>query len=149
MRGLGLLALAAMALSGCGQEPELYIDGAWVRLAATPGSPAAGYFTLHGGPADARLLTVSSPVVIRIELHETMAGGGGMMSMKPIDAGVAVPANGKVEFKPGGKHLMLFDVNPGIVPPKPLPLIFTFANGERIAVDAVVQRAGDAGGGTQ
>lgn len=143
MRGIGLLVVFAAALAGCGEAPKLYIDNAWVRLAATPGTPAAGYFTMHGGPVEARLMDVSSPVVIRTELHETMTGGGGMASMKPIEGGVAVPANGKVVFGPGGKHLMLFSVNPGIVPPRKLPMILTFANGERIAVDAVVYRAGD------
>ena len=68
---------------------------------------------------------------------------GSMMSMKPIEGGIEIPAGGAVEFKPGGKHVMMFNVNPGIVPPRTLPMIFTFASGERITVDAEVKRAGD------
>lgn len=134
--------IAAIALTGCGQPEQLRVDNAWVRLAAVPKAPAVAYFTVHGGPTDDRLLIVSSPVVIRIAMHESMTSGG-MASMTPIDGGVAVPAHSKVEFMPGGKHAMLFNVNPGILPPKKLPLIFTFASGERIQVDAVVARAGD------
>lgn len=140
MRGLSLIA--ALALVSCAPDPVLRVDDAWVRLAATPKAPAAGYFTVYGGPKEDRLLDVSSPVVIRTELHESMTGGG-MASMKPITAGVDIPAGGTVEFKPGGKHAMMFNVNPGIVPPRSLPMILVFASGERIMVDAKVVLAGD------
>lgn len=140
MRALALLVL--LTLADCSPKPVLRVDGAWVRLSATPKAPAAGYFTLHGGPKADRLMDVSSPVVIRTELHESMTAGN-MSSMKPIEGGVDVPAGGTVEFKPGGKHAMMFNVNPGIVPPRSLPMIFVFASGERIQVDAKVLLAGD------
>jgi periplasmic copper chaperone A len=140
MRALALIA--ALALAGCGPDPVLRVDGAWVRLAATPKAPAAAYFTVYGGPKADRLLDVSSPVVIRTELHESM-NHGGMASMKHIESGIEVPAAGTVEFKPGGRHAMMFNVNPGIVPPRTLPMIFVFASGERISVDAEVKLAGD------
>ena len=137
-----LPVLAALMLTSCAPDPVLRVNEAYVRLAATPKNPAAGYFTIVGGPKADRLLDVSSPVVIRTEIHESMASGN-MMSMKPIESGVEVPAGGVVEFKPGGKHVMMFNVNPGILPPRTLPMNFTFASGERITVDAKVLRAGD------
>ena len=140
MRALAFLA--ALVLAGCGPDPVLRVDGAWVRLAATPKARAAAYFTVHGGSKADRLLDVSSPVVIRTELHESMVAGN-MSSMKPIEGGIDVPAKGTVTFKPGGKHAMMFNVNPGIVPPRSLPMIFVFASGERIQVDAKVLLAGD------
>lgn len=133
--------LAAVVLSGCAPDPILRVDDAWVRLAANSKSPAAAYFTVYGGPKGDRLLDVSSPVVIRTELHESMTGGG-MASMKPLETGIDIPAGGGVEFKPGGKHAMMYNVNPGIVPPRTLPMIFVFASGERITVDARVVPAG-------
>ncbi len=136
------IALLALALTSCGKAPVLMVDQAWVRLAVTPRAPAVAYFTVHGGPSADRLLDVTSPVVIRTELHESMKNGA-MVSMKPIESGVAVPAKSTIAFQPGGKHAMLFNVNPGIVPPRTLPLVFTFASGERILVDAVVRRAGE------
>jgi periplasmic copper chaperone A len=143
MRALPTLAaFASLLLTSCAPDPELRIDDAYVRLAATPKNPAAAYFMVVGGPKTDRLLDVSSPVVIRTEMHESMASGG-MMSMKPIESGIEIPAGGAVEFKPGGKHVMMYNVNPGIVPPRTLPMIFTFASGERITVDAKVKRAGD------
>jgi periplasmic copper chaperone A len=144
MRALTIFAaFAALAMTGCAPDPELRVDDAYVRLAATPKNPAAGYFTVVGGPKTDRLLSVSSPVVIRAEMHESMAGQSGMMSMKPIEGGIEIPAGRAIEFKPGGRHVMLYNVNPGIVPPRTLQMIFTFASGERITVDAQVKRAGD------
>jgi periplasmic copper chaperone A len=144
MRALALLtAFSALSLASCAPDPVLNVRDAWVRLPATPGNPGAAYFYISGGPKADRLMSVSSPVVIRTELHESMAGHSGMTTMKPLEGGIEIPAGGFVEFKPGGKHAMMYNINPGIVPPRTLQMIFTFASGERITVDAEVKRAGD------
>jgi periplasmic copper chaperone A len=143
MRALAVMtALSALALNGCAPDPVLNVRDAWVRLPATPGNPGAAYFYVTGGPKTDRLMSVSSPVVIRTELHESMAQGG-MMTMRPIEGGVEVPAGGFVEFKPGGKHVMMYNINPGIQPPRTVQMIFTFASGARITADAQVKLAGD------
>jgi periplasmic copper chaperone A len=139
---VALAALSAVTLYGCAPDPVLNVRDAWVRLPATPGNPGAGYFYVSGGPKADRLMSVSSPVVIRTELHESMAQGA-MMTMKPIEGGVEVPAGGFVEFKPGGKHVMMYNINPGILPPRTVQMVFTFASGERITADAQVKLAGD------
>jgi periplasmic copper chaperone A len=139
---LTLVLAFFLALAGCKREPVLAVDGVWVRLNAVERGPAAAYFTVHGGPKDDRLLQVTSTVVIEIELHESM-NHGGMASMKPISGGIPVPKGSTIEFKPGGRHAMLYYVNPGIKPPRTLPLVFTFASGTQILVDAQVALAGD------
>ena len=50
------LGVAARTLASCSQPKELAVDGAWVRLGAVTGRPAAAYFTVHGGPTPATLL---------------------------------------------------------------------------------------------
>ncbi|CAN5545540.1 copper chaperone PCu(A)C [soil metagenome] len=133
--------ILAVALAGCGQAKETRVTDAWVRLAAAPGRPAAAYFTLKGGPADATLISVTSPVVIRSEMHESMAHGT-TMTMAPIQQ-VALPAKGEVRFAPGGKHVMLFDMNPAIKPGSIVSLVFTFADGLKIEYGAKSIAAGD------
>ena len=134
------LALAALSLAGCGKPKPLRVDHAWVRLPAVPRQPAAAYFTVHGGPEAATLIAVTTDVAITAEMHESMTSGG-MASMKPI-ATVPVPAKTDVAFAPGGRHVMLFDLNPAIRPPRPITLTFSFSNGERILVDAASIAAG-------
>lgn len=134
--------VAALLLPGCLQPEEVSVDDAWVRLGAVKGNPAAAYFTVHGGPADATIIAAYSDVSIKSEMHESMSGGG-MASMKPL-ASVRVPARTDVKFEPGGKHVMLYDMNPGIVPGgRPVLLTLSFADGTRISRKANVIGAGD------
>ncbi len=138
-----LLVLGApLLLAACADPPPLYVDSAWIRLSANPATPSAGYFTVHGGAVPVELRGVLSDRVQRIEMHESMAQGG-MMSMKPVDA-VPIPAKTVVTFAPGGKHIMMFGVNAAEARDGKIPLTFLFSNGDRIIVDAVLQKTGDA-----
>lgn len=134
------LGVAAMALASCSQPKELSVDGAWVRLGAVTGRPAAAYFTVHGGPTPATLISATTDVAIRSEMHETMDKGG-MSTMTPL-AKVEIPANTDVAFAPGGRHVMLFDMNSGIKPADRVTLTFAFADGTRIINNATVVAAG-------
>jgi len=134
----GIVAMAS--LSAC-QPAETKVDGAWVRLPAVAGQPGAAYFTIHGGQADT-LVAVSAPFALRAEMHESMKGDHGMMSMAPIKD-VAVPAGGTVAFAPGGKHVMLFSVGPKVKPGDIVPVTLSFASGKKIEVPAGVVGAGD------
>ena len=138
MRALTLLA--ALLLAGCGQSRQLSVTNAWVRLAAAPGRPAAAYFTLHGGPTDATLVNVTTDVAIRTEMHESKDANG-QMTMAKL-ASVKVPAMTDVAFAPGGRHVMVFDVNPSIKPGAKMTFTFTFADATRILQDATVIAAG-------
>lgn len=68
---------------------------------------ALGTFVLNNMTAqDDVLLSVSSPISDRIELHTTTRDGN-KMSMRRLER-VVVPAGEKVVFKRGGYHLMIF-----------------------------------------
>ena len=77
------LGVAAMALASCSQPKELSVDGAWVRLGAVTGRPAAAYFIVHGGPTPTTLISATTDVAIKSEMHETMDKGG-MSTMTPL-----------------------------------------------------------------
>jgi copper(I)-binding protein len=137
-----LAVLAPLALSACSDPPPLYVDGAWIRLSPNKDTPSAGYFTVHGGGVPVTLRDVITDRALKVEMHESMTQGG-MASMKAIDA-VDIPAGAQVAFAPGGKHLMLWNVNPTAVSQGKMPLTFLFSNGDRIIVDAVIQKTGAA-----
>ena len=137
----GTLALAVLSLGACSPPAELDADHAYVRLPAVKGNPAAAYFTLHGGASDVTLISVGSTVAIKAEMHESMKSGN-MASMKALGE-LAVPAEKTIEFAPGGRHVMLFDMNPGIKRGSIVPLTFQFGNGVRFERKAVAISAGD------
>lgn len=140
MRPAVTLLLAA-TLAGCGQPAPLFVDNAYVRLPAVAGRPGVAYFTVHGGKDAATLISVTSPLVIKSELHESMSHGG-MASMVPVKD-VPVPAKATLTFAPGGKHVMLFDINKSVEPGGKVTLVFTFSNNDRLEVEAPVIAAGD------
>ena len=136
MRNGTILALA-LALSGCGKPFPPSVDKAWVRLPAVPGRPGAAYFTLQGGSTDATLIAVDSPRLRKAELHESMAGG-----MRALP-GVALPSNTTATFAPGGRHVMLFDLDPRLHPGETVPLRFALADGRELTAPATVVGAAD------
>jgi periplasmic copper chaperone A len=135
----GAMVAAALLVAGCAApEPTApSVDGAWMRLPAVKGRPGAAYFTVHGGPAATTLISVSTDVAIQTELHESMANG-----MRPT-GDVPIPARADVRFAPGGRHAMLFDVNPGVKPGRIVTFRFAFADGTRVLRNARAVAAAD------
>ena len=131
---LALTGLAMVLLGGCQPPAQLLVEKAYVNLSPVEGSPSVLYFTIKGGPSDTVLRSISSPNILRLEMHETVEENG-MSTMKPITA-VAVPKRGEVEFVPGGKHVMVWGFDNASRKAGEAEFVFSFSNGEKIAVDA-------------
>jgi len=56
---------------------------------------------------------------------------GAMATMRPI-AAIPLPANGTIRFAPGGRHVMMFGLNPTLTPGASTLLTFAFADGSRL-----------------
>ncbi|MFQ3595614.1 MAG: copper chaperone PCu(A)C [Sphingomonadaceae bacterium] len=156
LRSLGIAAVAASALllglafaGGSGNVPAFAqaapgpkVTGAWVRLPAASGRPAAGYFEVSGTPGDA-LVAASTPRAGRVEMHSmTMVEGVMRMRAEPR---FEIPASGKLVFAPGSSHLMLFDLASGLKPGDRVPLTLRFASGAEVTVNAEARPAGNPG----
>ncbi|MDE1158478.1 MAG: copper chaperone PCu(A)C [Neorhizobium sp.] len=89
---------------------DLTVSGGFVR-AMLPGQPVGGgYLTIRNdGATDDRLVSISSPVAGRVELHD-MAMQGAVMRMRRLDDGLAVPARQTISLQPGGTHMMFLKV---------------------------------------
>lgn len=135
------LAFATLALAACGQKEALSVTDATVRLPAVAGNPGAAYFTLHGADKDTRLMSISSPQAGRAEMHDVKMEGG-MMTMTPIDNGLAIPKGATIKFETGGRHAMLFDMKPGLKAGDKVTLTFSFADGRKVTVDAASEAPG-------
>jgi len=138
IRSLTMASALLAATAGCSDPPPLYVDGGYVRLSANPAAPSAAYFTIHGGADPVVLREVTTEEAVRLEIHESMTQGG-IASMKKVDT-VDVPARGTVKFEPGGRHIMLWSIDPQAAVDGKMSFSFVFSNGDRILVDAVVQK---------
>jgi len=109
---VALLLLAPLAQAAT-PAATVQVREAWMRATPPHAPTAAGYLTLvNGGPAD-RLLSVTSEAAERVELHSNDQQGG-MMRMRRLDQGLALPAAASTVLAPSGTHLMF------IAPRKPL-----------------------------
>ena len=135
-------SLVACAQSGAKPNAAVTLENAWIRLPAVPDRPGAAYFTLrrHGENGIA-LDRIASPGVQRIELHDSMMHDG-MAEMMAVEA-VTVTDSDTIEFKPGGKHAMLFGIDPKIKAGDRLRLDFSVRPGGQISGEAIVIGPGD------
>jgi copper(I)-binding protein len=122
-------------------EPGGSVVDARITLPAVRGRPGAGYFTVRADARPVRITNVSSGSVQRIELHE-MSMTGGVMRMKPLQEPI-VPANGELSFGPGGRHAMLFGIEPALKPGDTLALTFNFEGAPSLTVKARVNGPGE------
>ena len=107
----------------------IVVREAWSR--ATPGGAkvGAGYLVVENtGAAADRLVGAEAEVAGRVEIHQTSESGG-VSRMQPVDAVAAAPG-GRIEFRPGGHHLMLVELK------RPLK------QGERFAGTLLFEKAG-------
>jgi periplasmic copper chaperone A len=135
---LGTAAMALM-LASCEPTPQLKVKEAVLTLSPVDSNPSSYHFNVYGGPKDVYLLRVSSPSAIRAEMHDVgVDPKTGAVSMSPMNR-VLIPAGKKVEFKRGGKHVMMWGVN--LIPRRlgEIETEFLFSNNERILVKARVQ----------
>ena len=131
MTGRNLLAVAAclvMAGAALAQTGQLEVSNAWARATPAKAENGVAYLTIRSPTAD-RLLSVSSPVAKKTELH-TMEMSGMVMKMRPL-AGLDIPASQPVTLKPGGDHVMLLGLNGPLREGRSFPLTLTFEKAGR------------------
>jgi len=132
---MGMLLLSAC---GTGGGEVIEVHDPWARPAIT-GENSAIYLLLHNHTAnDDELMSASSDVAASVELHESkMVEGSDMMEMTPV-ASVPLPADGEVEFKPGGLHIMLFGLKRDLKVGDQFDVTLTFKSGLTLKVTVPV-----------
>lgn len=135
-RGLAALALAAaaalLAAGPVAAGGPLTVEEARARI-LLPSRPGAGWLTIRNSGAADRLAGVESPAAARVEIH-THIHEGGVTMMRKVD-GIKVPAGGEAALEPGGDHLMLFGLKPGLKPGDTFPLTLIFEKAGRVTVE--------------
>lgn len=145
--GLGLLAIVFWAGGGVAHEATskgVTVAHPWVR--ATPGGVKVGGAFLEvktDAKTSDRLLSVSSPVAGRAEMHTTIAKGD-VMTMRQLEH-IDLNAGESRVFKPGGDHIMLLDLKQPLKEGDLVKLTLTFEKAGPIEVEATVEPIGATG----
>ena len=111
---------------------SIKVENAYTRATA-PGQQVAGGFLKieNKGSAD-QLVSASSPAAGEVQLHE-MAMDGNVMKMRQVKD-IPVPANGSVELKPGGLHLMFMNIKAPLAAGETVPVKLKFAKAGEVEV---------------
>lgn len=138
----------AVCLWACAARPgtvaaqssdQLVVRDAWVREAAQTDRASGGYLVIEnksGQPAT--LVGAQLEGVGVVELHVAKMVDE-KMSMAKVD-GMTIPANGRLELKPGSYHLMLFRLTKALEAGAKANLTLRFANGVTKRVSAEVRK---------
>lgn len=142
------LAAAAMALAGTAASAHdftvgpLKIGHPWTRATPAGAKVAGGYLSIQNtGSAADRFTGGSSEIAGRVEVHE-MSVKDGVMTMRPLEAGVEVKPGEKVELKPGGYHIMFLDLKRQLKQGEKVKSTLTFEKAGTVEVEFVVDAVG-------
>jgi copper(I)-binding protein len=151
LKGVILALIVGVSLAACAGDNDkkaaggIAVKDAWVRPTTThmdnSGDVSGAFMVIENTSSRAERLvkaSVSADVAESVEIHETTIDENSVMRMRPVE-GIDVPANGSVELKPGGYHIMLLNVKKELKPGDKLPLTLTFASGQAVTVEAEVR----------
>jgi hypothetical protein len=124
---------------------EVIIENPWVRATAPGAKLAAGYMVIRNqAAASDRLLGAASPAAARVEMHVTVRDGD-IMRMREVKE-LRVPAQGSLELKPGGAHLMFVDIRHPYREGEKVPVTLRFARAGEVRAAFRVGRIAATGG---
>jgi copper(I)-binding protein len=115
---------------------DLHIEGAWARP-SIPDSPGAVYLVITNEGNKADRLTGVQTEIATAEIHESRLDGD-VMKMVPLPEGIEIPANGKLEIRPGGYHIMLVGLERELKPGDEFEIILTFENNAPATIEVTV-----------
>ena len=136
-----LLAMVICIAGTPARAGTLEVHAPMVRMVPPSQRVSAAFMVLRNhGMSERSLVAVHSDVADALELHNHIMEDG-MMKMRRVDA-IAIPGHGQVALKSSGFHIMLIGLTRDLEMGEEVSIELEFADGERLAVDAVVQMAG-------
>ncbi len=111
---------------------SLTITDLWSRATPPKAPTAGGYLTItNASDTPDKLIAASSPLADHAELH-MMAMKDGVMTMRPVDGGIEIPANGTVTLAPNGLHIMFITLKETLKEGGQLPVTLTFEKAGKV-----------------
>lgn len=120
---------------------DISVKEPWAR-AMLPGQPAGGAWinVTNAGEEDDRLVSLSSPAAEKVEVH-TMEVVDDVMTMRPLEDGLVVPAGETVTMEPGGLHLMFMQVGKPFKEGDTVPVTLEFEKAGKVELELPVKPA--------
>ncbi|MCP4208452.1 MAG: copper chaperone PCu(A)C [Shimia sp.] len=113
-------------------ESTIAVNDAYARVSSKMAKAGAAFMVIENtGTEDDQLVSVTSDVAKRTELHTHQDDGNGNMKMMHVKEGFAVPAGGEHALARGGDHVMFMGLTRGL------------EHGDVVNVTLTFEKAGD------
>lgn len=129
------LVFAAVSVSSANDTVK--IEKVWVRPAPANGTSAVFMVIKNAGKNPDRLVSASTDSAKIVELHDHIADGD-VKRMRPVN-GIDIPAGGEVILKPGGLHVMLFDLTRELIKNDKIHLILNFEKAGKVYLEVPIK----------
>lgn len=134
-----LLAAASFLAMPAYAHNGVHINDAYARVT---GASGAIFFTIENHQDDAdRLISAQTDAAEMAGLHTHIAGTDGVMKMREVTDGFAIPAYGDHALARGGDHIMLMGLTRALKDGDMIHLILTFERAGVVEVDVPVDNA--------
>ena len=127
---------------------DIVIDKAWSRATPKGAEVGAGYLTIHNNGATPERLTGGKADFANVEVHE-MTTENGVMKMRELKDGLAIPAHGTVTLAPNGYHLMFTGLKAPLATGGVVKATLNFEHAGAIPVEFAVRPVGASSGGAK
>ncbi len=118
------------------------VERPWSRATPQGADVAVGYLTIrNAGDTPDRLVSASSAIAERVGPH-SMASTDGVMRMRPLPQGIAIPPHGSVVLAPNGDHLMFESLKRPLKVEERFPATLTFEKAGAVPVTFTVEAIG-------
>lgn len=132
---LALALLPASAFARDYKVGTLEISQPWARATASTAPAGGGYLTItNKGAASDRLVSASSPLADKVQIHE-MKMDGNIMRMREVGYGLEIAPGATVKLAPGGFHLMMMGLKEPLKQGARVPLTLVFEKAGRLDVE--------------
>ena len=133
-----LTAACVAALLSTAAHAEIRIDESYARSSGAMAKAGAAFLMIKNtGPEDDRLIGVTSPASVRVELH-THIEKDGIMNMVEVEDGIPIPAGGMAMLQRGGDHLMFMGLKAPWAQGDMIPVTLTFEKAGEMALEIPV-----------
>jgi copper(I)-binding protein len=155
------LTIAALALVGCTPAAEVPAEASaavtptasevWIK--AVPelmdGMAMTGLFGIFENSSDEDIMILGGTAdpaltLTKLDAHEVVQNDAGEMVMQETEGGIVIPAHGSVTLKPGGYHVMFWDLIKPIAVGDDVVVTINFSNGTSLEVTAVAREIANA-----
>lgn len=125
--------------SACGGNDTVAVQEAWARPGFN-GDNSAIYFDItNSSDLSDNLIGAKSDIASMAEIHLSKMDSAGTITMEHQDL-IVVPANGSLEFSPGGLHVMLVSLLKDLAPGDSFPVTLEFQRAGDITVEVNVRQ---------